>query len=168
MLRLEEVDNKLVGFVYEIIGMRLKYHVITKDGKPLGINKNLEGLDYWILTNAELKEINNNIKRSTAMAKAKADVKKKDAPSTAKKSVSSVPKDEIEKIKAEFRERLNRKELKDLEKLAKSKDFGIDVKKYKHLSGGLYKMNIVNSCLGVATRMIKAGSSKTAVTKLLK
>ncbi len=72
-------------------------------------------------------------------------------------------KEELDEIKSVLRKHLNALETKPLEALCKK--HGINPSNYKHLSGGLYKMNLVNSLVGAGARGLRDGSIKKGIIK---
>lgn len=84
------------------------------------------------------------------MAKAK----KESAPAE-KKTKIEFSAEEMSQIKADVREFLKPLETKDLEK--KCKENGVDIAPYKNMGGGLRRMNMVNSLVGVVARGLRSG-----------
>lgn len=74
--------------------------------------------------------------------------------------------EELSEIKADVREYLKPLETKDLEK--KCKENGVDISAYKNMGGGLQRMNMINSLVGVVSRGLRAGEfAKTTWKKSL-
>lgn len=88
------------------------------------------------------------------------------APKAEKKVKIEFSPEELSAIKAEVREHLKPIETKDLEK--KCKENGVDISAYKNMAGGLRRMNMINSLVGVVSRALRAGEvTKTTWKKSL-
>ena len=88
------------------------------------------------------------------------------APKAEKAKKIEFSAEELSAIKADVREYLKPLETTVLEK--KCKENGIDIAPYKNMGGGLRRMNMVNSLVGVVSRGLKAGDfTKTTWKKSL-
>lgn len=81
-----------------------------------------------------------------------------------KKTVVEFTDDEMSKIKLDLRESLKALDIKKITALCKTHK--VDTSKYKNLTGGLLRMNYVNSLIGVAARGLRSGQfTKSNVKK---